>query len=350
LRITRLICDRIKSGSGTDDEPSSQSTPAPASKEAAPTTGAPTRPQRGRGGPASRGGRYYQRGGKPSAPQGEGGEGATEEAGGEPKKRFEGEGRGRGRGRGRGGDRGRGGRGRAFDRHSATGKTDSDKKVHQGWGGDEGTSELKAEAGGETDAQAEATDASGWGVEAGAATEGWGTATETPAEGEAAATPTSPAEGERGEGRPRREREPEEEDNTLTLDQYFKQQKEKELEIVPKLETRKANEGDDSIWKDAVVVGKKDEEETAYFVGKTNKSAPKSRAKKEEKVFIEIDARFERPARGGRGRGDRGERGERSRGGRSRGGGGGGGGRGRANGGGPSTLDVDDQAAFPSLA
>ena len=78
----------------------------------------------------------------------------------------------------------------------------------------------------------------------------------------------TPAEGEKAESRPRREREPEEEDNTLTLEQYFQQQKDKELEVVPKLEIRKANEGDDSIWKDAVVVTKKDEEETAYFVGK----------------------------------------------------------------------------------
>ena len=37
---------------------------------------------------------------------------------------------------------------------------------------------------------------------------------------------------------------------------------------MPELEARKANEGDDTIWKDAVVVAKKDEEEGAYFVGK----------------------------------------------------------------------------------
>ncbi|KAJ3472301.1 hypothetical protein NLI96_g13373 [Meripilus lineatus] len=94
--------------------------------------------------------------------------------------------------------------------------------------------------------------------------ETWGAAGEAanPEEGAAPAA----AEGDKaGEGR-RREREPEEEDNTLTLDQYFKQQK--ELDIVPKLETRKANEGDDSIFKGATLVTKKDEDEDAYFIGK----------------------------------------------------------------------------------
>lgn len=73
------------------------------------------------------------------------------------------------------------------------------------------------------------------------------------------------------------------------------------------------------------------------------------RGEKKEKVFIEIDARFEPPSRGGRGRGrgDRG-RGDRSRGGRGRGS------RGRSNG--TSTanssadVNVDDENAFPSLS
>lgn len=73
-----------------------------------------------------------------------------------------------------------------------------------------------------------------------------------------------------------------------------------------------------------------------------SKGAPKARAKKEEKVFLEIDARFERPnTRGGRGRGDRGGerggRGTRDRG-RSQ----------RSNGSGH--LNVNDEAAFPSLS
>lgn len=83
------------------------------------------------------------------------------------------------------------------------------------------------------------------------------------------------------------------------------------------------------------------------------KSAPKARAKKEEKIFIEIDARL--PERGGRGRGrgDRGRgRGDRPFGERGRGGGRGRGGRGgHQNGpGAHPEIDVADEAAFPSLA
>lgn len=132
--------------------------------------------------------------------------------------------------------------------------SDSEKKVHQGWGGDEGTSELKAEAGAAIDAAAEngewgaTTDADAWGAPS----------------GEAPATEAPAADGEKGAEREgRKPREPEEEDNTLTLDEYRKKQA--GLEIVPKLEVRKV---DDSAFKDAVVVTKKDEEESAYFVGK----------------------------------------------------------------------------------
>lgn len=149
----------------------------------------------------------------------------------------------------------------------------------------------------------------------------------------------------------------------MTLEEYLKTQKEKELEIIPKLETRKANEGDDTIWKDAIVVNKKDEEEDTYFAGKVGYWLPflslhtltlsairlrmphQSLAqKKEEKVFLEIDARFERPQRGGRG-GRGGERGAE----RSRGRGRGGRGRGSNSNTGTTSLDVDDQTAFPSL-
>lgn len=72
-------------------------------------------------------------------------------------------------------------------------------------------------------------------------------------------------------------------------------------------------------------------------------NASKPRAKKEEKVFLEIDARFERPQRGGRGGrgGDRPPRGTRGRGGRGRG----------ANGNNAApALELDDQNAFPSLS
>jgi len=174
-----------------------------------------------------------------------------------------------------------------------------------------------------------------WGAPAPAADDGW-----------AAPAPAGDAAAE-GEGRRGREREPEEPDNTLTLDQYFAQQKDKTLSAVPKLEARKVD-SDGELWKDAIALQKRDEDEDAYFVGKQAKTAPKTRAPKAEKIFLEIDARFERPSRGGRGGrggerggdrgGDRGSRGARG----SRG-------RGRANGP-PTNLDVGDEKAFPSLA
>ena len=80
------------------------------------------------------------------------------------------------------------------------------------------------------------------------------------------------------------------------------------------------------------------------------KSTPKARTEKKEKVFLEIEARFDRPdrgGRGGRGRGDRGDRGSRP--GRGRGGDGGG----RRSGGHPAytpVVNVDDEKAFPSLS
>ncbi|EPT04288.1 hypothetical protein FOMPIDRAFT_1021960 [Fomitopsis schrenkii] len=350
-----------------DEDASRPSTPVskPAAAKADSAPGAPTRgTQKTRGGPASRGGRYYQRGGKSSTQATQ--DGAEDPApsgeGDAPKRKFDRGERGRGRGRGdRGGRGGRGG-GRPFDRHSQTGKFDSEKKVSQGWGADEGEAELKAETAGEGDAAADAlntsADASGWGAPAADAgdwdapaasgADEWAVPT---TEATPAAEEEKPAEGRRG-----RDREPEEEDNTLTLDEYLKQQKEKELAAIPKLEPRKANEGDDSIWKDAVLVSKKDEDESAYFVGgKAKSAAPKARTKKEEKVYIEIDARFERPARGGRG-GRGGERGGDRGGDRGRGRGRGGGrgrayGNGGANGlGGAPTVELNDQSAFPSLS
>lgn len=311
--------------------PASTPPKAPAPPAPAPTRGTN---QKSRAGPASRGGKYYARGGSKSTQvRDTPADDSTEPA---PRK-FDGE-RGRGRGRGGRGGRGdqRGGR-RPFDRHSGTGKTDSDKKVHQGWGGDDGNRELQDETTATVDAAAEAASPNdAWGAEGTASADAWG-ASDTPADASAPAADAKP------EGRPRRE---EEEDNTLTLDQYLAQKKENDLVAVPKLETRKANEGaDGNIWKDVVPLSKG--EGDAYFVGK-GKSAPKTRAKKEEKVYLEIDAHFERPSRGGaRGRG-----GERGRGGRGGGGGGGGRGRGggRPNGNNTTAVNVDDETAFPSLS
>jgi len=323
------------------EDASRPATPAANSAAKAPAVVPPANrssSQKPRGGPASRGGKYYARGGaaKPASKEA-GANGVDESAPAEGQRKFDGRGRGRGeRGGGGGGGRGgagagRGGR-RPFDRHSQTGKTDSDKKIQQSWGGADGNTELKTEEQADADAVVEGSNE--WN-EAGAGD--WG----TPAANTDAPADAATAEGEKPEGRPRREREPEEEDNTLTLEQYLAQQKEKDS-AVPKLEgTRQANEGAD-VWKDAVPLAKDNED--AYFVGKS-KSAPKPRAKKEERVFIEIDARFERPDRGGRGRGRGGDRGDRGRGGR--------GGRGGARGGrqpAHAAVDVGDEAAFPSLS
>lgn len=340
-----------------DDAPDAVDTPQQAPAETPQQPSKARSDQRNRGGPASRGGRYYNRGGK-TAPAGD--SNAQEEEG-EPRKKNNGDsprGRGRGRGGGRGG-RGGARRGREHDRQSGT-LPDSDKRVHQGWGGDDGDRELKNEQQAVADASAEASPAVAgdeWGSPAPVADDWAGTANNaaddwaTPTDGATAnkdateTTNTAPAKDD-GEYRRRRAQEEEEEDNTLTLEQYLAQQK--NASAVPKLEgTRKANEGsDDTLWKNATETAKQEEEN--YFIGK-GKAAPKSRAKKAEKEFIEIDAHFERPNRGGRGRGGRGgDRGDR-------------GGRGRGRGGdrysnrnnnnsANGAVDVADQSAFPSLS
>jgi len=320
-----------------EEETSPPGSPGPAAKKKEPS--APSRPTRATAkskGPASRGGRYYSRGGK-TARDSQDGQEETPVGDESAPKKADGEGRGRGRGRGRG-DRGRG-RGRPFDKHSATGKTDSDKKLHQGWGGDEGTTELKAEEAGTTDAQAEGVSA---------AKDGWDSVPiewNAPPESDPWGAPPAPAEGdgipaveEKGDDdRKPRDREPEEDDNTISYEQYLAQLKETTTPSVPKLEgVREANEGADESWGD-VVEHKKNEDEEAYYVGK-NKTSAKQRAEKKEKVYIEIDAHFERPSRG-RGRG-----GDRGRG-RGRGGARGG----RPNGA-PQPVNVDDETAFPSLS
>ncbi|KAG1744882.1 hypothetical protein EDD22DRAFT_973054 [Suillus occidentalis] len=330
------------------------STPPPASEPAPPAPPPQSQPTRGRGrgGPASRGGRYYQRGGAAppaTAPP------TDDQPAAEPKpRRFDGERKeGRGRGRGRG-DRGRG---RPFDKHSQTGKTDSDKKVHNSWGGDDGETERKTEEAATNDAFAENANAAGglnnWAAPAAEApSNDWAASADAPPADDWAAPPA--AEGaekpQSGEKRERRGDREEEEDNTLTFDQYLAQQREKENALVPKLDVRKPNDGaDDDVFKGAAPLQK---DELEYFAAKA-KSAPKARTKKDEKVFIEIEARFERPSRGG-GRGGRGgDRGggERSRGERGRGRGGRG--RGGANGHsaqGASAVNVDDETAFPSLS
>ncbi|KAF8140223.1 hypothetical protein EV363DRAFT_334813 [Boletus edulis] len=307
--------------------------PSPPPPSAPPAQQPSASEKRARGGPASRGGRYYQRGGTRQSsdrePQSEDPPVASDTK----QRRPDGE-RREGRGRGRGAYRGRG---RTFDKHSATGKTDSDKKIHNGWGGDDGNTERKVEEAAAFDAAAESGGGAGlndWAAPADTPADDWG----APPQESAA---EQPPEAEKPDNIRRKDRDPEEEDNTLTFDQYLAQQKEKESSLLPKLETRKANEGvGDTIWDGATRLEKSEGE--TYFSGKT-KTAPKARIEKKEKVFLEIDAHFERPTRGGRGRGgDRVEgrgRGTRARG-RVRG----------ANGTMTAAVDVDDKNAFPSLS
>lgn len=148
--------------------------------------------------------------------------------------------------------------------------SDSDKKVHQGWGGDEAGTELKAEEAGKTDAQAEgATATDGW--DPVPIDDPWG---EPPATDPWAAPPPqgdstpAPDDNKADDDRKPREREFEEEDNTISYEQYLAQLKETTTSSIPKLEgIRGANEGDEEVWGN-VVEQKRNEDEEAYYVGK----------------------------------------------------------------------------------
>ncbi|PVU93764.1 hypothetical protein BB559_003176 [Furculomyces boomerangus] len=199
--------------------------------------------------------------------------------------------RSRGQG-GRGRPRGAGGEGRrAYDRHSATGLHDSEKKTKQGWMGDD----QKVLKDGEVAAEQAVKDAE-----------------------EGASTPAEPVEPE---------------DTTKTLEEYLKEKMEKvKLVEGERKETRKANEGvDSSVLKATSVLVKEDEQ---FFVGKGQQKAKKQTRTQREKVAVEFTATFAQPER--QRRGPRNE----ARGGR------GGNTRGQRR---TETLNVNDESAFPSL-
>lgn len=152
--------------------------------------------------------------------------------------------------------------------------SDSQKKVHQGWGGDRGDTELKDETNGANDATA----GDAWGAPA---TEGWdATADTAAATGDGAADPWAEpaaggaAEGEakeegkgaagEDEGRRRKRFEEEEDEGKMTLEEY--RAKHAPSESIPKLEPRTAAEGSGEFFKDAKQLTKN--EGDAYFVGK----------------------------------------------------------------------------------
>ncbi|TNY21800.1 hypothetical protein DMC30DRAFT_415662 [Rhodotorula diobovata] len=204
------------------------------------------------------------------------------------------------------------GGGRPFDRHSQTGRVDSEKAEAAGWGAEDGKKELEAEQLGDADAKAEKPAADG------------------------TATPV-------------REAPIEEEDNTQTYEEYLAAQAEKKLSLsLP--EARKANEGDESSLGKPLT--KKSEAEEEWLFGAPKASSGKAKKQKEGKQFLEVeftsaprkDTR-ERTGPTTRGRGGARGRGEgRGRGGAARGGAT----RGASSRG--AVPAVPDASAFPALA
>ncbi|KAF9164353.1 hypothetical protein DFQ27_009708 [Actinomortierella ambigua] len=195
--------------------------------------------------------------------------------------------------------------GREFDRHSGTGIADSKKKEKQGWGNPT-TAPIE---GGEDAAKVENAEA-------------------TEASEAAAAVEPEPA--------------------VKTLDDYLAEKAAKALKVALP-EARAANAGaDQTQWKDAVVL---EVEETGDFIKMGKHSEPKSKGGKgkKEKQIVEIDMRFNEPARepaprdafrGARGRGGNAPRGA-PRGGAPRGG--------APRGGASRPVNVNDTELFPTL-
>lgn len=165
-------------------------------------------------------------------------------------------------------------RGPRADKHSNTGKVDTDKKVHKGWGDDK--KKADDEAAGEEIAKEEIA--------------------------EDAAEESSPAE---------------EVDNSLTLEQYLESLKVNSVDSSDR-QVRKANEGADDKWKTANELSRKEQES---FVAASKSKTVRSKERK-EKVFIDFEpvlgpSTSERPARrGGDRRFNNGGRRESNRGGR----------------------------------
>ncbi|KDN41134.1 hypothetical protein K437DRAFT_258372 [Tilletiaria anomala UBC 951] len=239
-----------------------------------------------------------------------------------------------GRGRGRGGR----GRGREFDRHSATGRTDSGKAIAQGWGGDDPKREQDAEEGAVLDAVAEESSVA------------------TPANGETKADGAEAAAADAGAPAA-----VEEVDNTKTLDEYLAEQATKKAAINgTKAPTpRQADE-----WKEfGTKVQKASEDSESYFAATaSSKESARAQKARKEKQAVEIDTYFEAPAsgergvrggrggsRGGAGRGRGSDRGS-GRGGATRGSRGGPGGASGRSARGQANFSLDDSRAFPSLS
>ncbi|CAJ0641937.1 2029_t:CDS:2 [Entrophospora sp. SA101] len=267
--------------------------------------------------------------------------------------------------RGRGGRRDGGGRGgREYDRHSASGRYDSEKKENQGWGSNNADWEDKKnktnnnvqidnnvnnngfssnwESGNNGNT---ADDSNAWNsgnAESQEQTNNWG-ANDESGSGKVEDQPweikesTGEADDAKGEniGDDEAAAKPiEPEEIVKTLEEYLSEKAQKTLDIsLP--EARKPNEGvDDSQWKDAVPLEKK-EEEDILFSGKEQSFKTKSKNKK-SKNYLEIKPTFDKPGGGGGGERSYDDHNNRRR------GGDGGGSRNKY-------VNIDDQRAFPSL-
>ena len=129
-----------------------------------------------------------------------------------------------------------------FDRHSRTNRTDTKKKLKQGWGDNDAKRELEAETEGLQDAVAELAE-------------------------EDEAEPAKPA--------------------GKSLQEYFEELKLQQQEISSSKTLRKANEGAEQKWSSEEQIVKEQE----VFVPSTSTKKAKSKAQKEKK-FLEIDAVF----------------------------------------------------------
>lgn len=245
--------------------------------------------------------------------------------------------------------------------------SDHVKQADQSWGAPTGASEWTDEKAGEDIAQAEQaaeTPGTGWdNTEAAAAGGGWDAAEAGGAWDDNADSNSKPNEGGASHGHrdsAQPAAEPEPEDHSKSYADYLAEQAEKKLKLGDTLQVRKPNEGSkqDKKWTEAKAFSKEDED-SEYIAGKGGKE--KRERQRKEKNVLDVDLRYVEPSSGrggerGRGGGRRGEfrGGDRGRGGRGRGGdghrgrgeGGSRGGRGGREG---SSVNVEDENAFPSL-
>jgi len=179
------------------------------------------------------------------------------------------------------------GRGREFDRHSATGRVDTDKAINQGWG--HATENLDKTAKVDSDGR----------------------------EADSSAEPIVDPE-----------------DSFKTLEEYYAEVKAHKADADSK-SVRKANEGvDESKWKDTKPLVKEEED---FFTGKSLNAKARKNKDKATKTFVEIEQTFNTPERRGERRSTRGpQRGNR--------------GSDRApKNSGAHSVSLNDESAFPSL-